>query len=336
MATAKKLPSGNYRVRAFLGKDQTGKKIYKSFTGPDSRKVLRQAAEYADQHRTVHDGSLFSSALDAYIRSREAVLSYATIRGYRNIQKVLTRDYSAFCAIPVHRISSRDIQSLVNSLVSAGSSPKTVHNYAGLISAVMKDAGFPVQQAALPQRVKQEYHIPTFDEVQVLLKAASGTKLEIPIELAIYGLRRGEICALSVKDLSADNVIHVHAAIAYDERGKTHVKAPKTYDSDRYVPIAGSLAEKIRAAGIVTDYEPQALSHAFRRLLAKQDMEHFRFHDLRHFFVSYCHTVLKLSDAQIQKLGGWKTNSVMRTVYLQSMEDEAAAEAVTRAFSNIG
>ena len=335
MATAKKLPSGNYRVRAFLGRDETGKKKYKSFTGPDRRRVLLLAAEYADQHRAAHDGSSFSSALEAYICSREAVLSYSTIRGYRNIQKVLLRECAAFCELPVHKISHEDIQQLVNTLVKNGTSAKTIRNYTGLISAAMRSKGYAAPPASLPQRTRTEYRIPTFDEVRMLLKAAAGTRLEIPIELAIYGLRRGEICALKLSDLSDDNVVHIHASIAYDEKGKTHVKAPKTYNSDRYVPISDSLAAKIRAAGMITDYEPQSLSHAFRRFLAKQDVEHFRFHDLRHFFVSYCHTVLRLSDAQIQKLGGWKTNSVMRTVYLQSMEDTAAAEAVTKAFSSL-
>lgn len=335
MATARKLPSGNYRVRICVGKDESGKYKYISFTDPDRRRVLKLAADYADSHRSAKAGMTFASALDAYISSKNAVLSYSTVRGYKNVQTVLKRDYEEFCALQVHKIRRSDLQDLVNQLVSADAAPKTIRNYLGLVGAVMKANGHPVQMPTLPQKVRTEMRVPSFEEVKTLIKAASGSRLEIPIELAIYGLRRGEICALQLSDLSSDNVIHVHAAIAYDEKGKTHVKAPKTYNSDRYVPISDSLAAKIRAAGMITDYEPQALSHAFRRLLKSTNIEHFRFHDLRHFFVSYCHTFLKLSDAQIMKLGGWKTNNVMRNVYLQSMDDEAAAKAVTSAFASL-
>lgn len=52
MANAKKLPSGSWRVRAYIGKDENGKPIYKSFTGTDKRKVEKEAAAYADEHRT--------------------------------------------------------------------------------------------------------------------------------------------------------------------------------------------------------------------------------------------------------------------------------------------
>ena len=64
-------------------------------------------------------------------------------------------------------------------------------------------------------------------------------------------------------------------------------------------------------------------------------MPHFRFHDLRHFFASYCHNVLKLSDAQIQKLGGWKTDHVMKKIYITSMEDQLAADAAADGIARI-
>ena len=42
MATAKKLPSGNWRVQVFVGVDENKKRIYKSFTAP-----TKKQAEYA-------------------------------------------------------------------------------------------------------------------------------------------------------------------------------------------------------------------------------------------------------------------------------------------------
>ena len=46
MPKAKKLPSGNWRVLLYIGKDETGKRIYKSFTDKDKRKALNDATTY--------------------------------------------------------------------------------------------------------------------------------------------------------------------------------------------------------------------------------------------------------------------------------------------------
>lgn len=51
MATAKKLPSGNYRVLVYTGKDASGKRQYKSFTDPDKRTAEFLASEYLTRNR---------------------------------------------------------------------------------------------------------------------------------------------------------------------------------------------------------------------------------------------------------------------------------------------
>ena len=194
----------------------------------------------------------------------------------------------------------------------------------GLIGAAVKFAGYNMPPVTYPQKIKLEAHTPTEEEMLIVTEAAKGTELEIPIALGMMGLRRGEICALSLADLKG-NTLHIHKA-AVDIAGKVTVKAPKTYDSDRYVQIPDRIAKKIRKQGYITELTPEQLSYHFISFLKRLDVQHFRFHDLRHFFASYCHNVLKLSDAQIQALGGWKTDNVMKRVYISSMQDEKAAK----------
>ena len=55
----------------------------------------------------------------------------------------------------------------------------------------------------------------------------------------------------------------------------------------------------------------------------KLGIPHFSFHKMRHFFASYMHD-LGYSDKQIQEMGGWKTDRVMKTVYTHAMEMEQA------------
>lgn len=50
---------------------------------------------------------------------------------------------------------------------------------------------------------------------------------------------------------------------------------------------------------------------------------------VRHFFVSYCHNVLHLSDAQIQTITGHKTSVVLRNNYLHSMNDDQTGQLVS-------
>ena len=218
-------------------------------------------------------------------------------------------------------MSRPDAQKIVTTFSDL--SQKTIKNRMGLISAAVRFAGYNMPPVTYPQKKKVETHIPTEAEMQTVMKAAAGTELEIPIALGMMGLRRGEICALQLSDLNK-NTLHIHAS-AVDIGGKVTVKAPKTYSSDRYVQIPQAIARKIRKRGYITELTPEQLSYHFINFLKKQDVQHFRFHDLRHFFASYCHNVLKLSDAQIQKLGGWKTDHVMKKVYIESMQDDKAA-----------
>lgn len=43
-----KLPSGNYRCRVYVGMDDTGKRLWKSFTGPNRKRVEQDAANHAE------------------------------------------------------------------------------------------------------------------------------------------------------------------------------------------------------------------------------------------------------------------------------------------------
>lgn len=319
-----KLPSGNYRTRIEIPSTD-GKRHWKSITGPDRATVRRKAVEYEQKAKNGLPVTL-SEALTHYLNAKKAVLSPYTIKGYQNIiEKVKAANLGGICA----DMSRPDAQKIVTAF--SGLSQKTIRNRMGLISAAVRFAGYNMPPVTYPQTKKTETHVPTEAEMQKVMEAAAGTELEIPIALGMMGLRRGEICALQLSDLKK-STLHVHAA-AVDIGGKVTIKTPKTYDSDRYIIIPDTIADRIRAQGYITELTPEQLSYRFINFMRKQDVPHFRFHDLRHFFASYCHNVLKLSDAQIQKLGGWKTDHVMKRVYIDSMRDEKAAEDAAKAMS---
>ena len=315
----KKLPSGNYNARVEIPAAD-GKRRWKSITAPDRATVRKLASEY--EQKAKHGAPLtLSEALTRYLNAKKAVLSPYTVKGYQNIiDKIEGTSLGEICA----DMSRPDAQKIMTTFSESKLSQKTIKNRMGLISAAVRFAGYNMPPVTYPQKKKVETHIPTEAEMQSVMAAAAGTDLEIPIALGMMGLRRGEICALQLSDLDG-NTLHVHAS-AVDIAGKVTVKAPKTYDSDRYVQIPEPIAQKIQEQGYVTKLTPEQLSYHFISFLKKQDVQHFRFHDLRHFFASYCHNVLKMSDAQIQRLGGWKTDHVMKRVYIDSMRDDQAAK----------
>lgn len=328
MPKIRKLPSGNYNTVLYLGKDADGKQIRKSVTGPDRASVRRKVAQI-EAMKDKEAAPMLCDAIEAYIDARGAVLSPYSVRGYRNILRVLER---MPCARVACDAPSLAFQNIINEAVMDGKSPKTVRNYCGLITAAVKAAGYTAPSLTMPQKEHTADTAPDEETMKKVLAAAKGTELEVPIALGMMGLRRGEVCAVTADDLKG-NTLHISkAAVQID--GVVSVKAPKTFESDRYIQIPPGIARRIRKEGRATDLSPSMLSDRFFSFLKRNGFDHFRFHDLRHFFASYCHSVLKLSDAQIQKLGGWRTDHIMKRVYIQSMKDEEAAAEVAKGMSS--
>ena len=79
MAKAKKLPSGNWRVLVYAGKEN-GKNKYKSFTAPTKKEAEFQAAQYAMERKERENGAMtVQEAIDRYIDAKEGVLSPSTV-----------------------------------------------------------------------------------------------------------------------------------------------------------------------------------------------------------------------------------------------------------------
>lgn len=68
MATAKRLPSGNWRVQVYAGKDANGKNIMESFTAATKKEAERDAAIFAmERKRKGKQAMTLGQAMDAFI-----------------------------------------------------------------------------------------------------------------------------------------------------------------------------------------------------------------------------------------------------------------------------
>ncbi len=321
-----KLPSGKYRVRKmYKGETYTVIFDYK----PTQKEALQALSEELENETLRKEQMTFKQAAESYIDLKKNVLSPSTIREYQGTIKRLS-DW--LLEKRITDIKAIDIQKEINRL-SKDKSPKTVRNYHGFITAVLGTfRPNLIINTTLPQKVKNEPYIPSDEDIKRIIKEVEGTQFEIPILLACYGLRRSEICALTLDDL-VDNTLTINKAMVFDNDKKWVIKTTKTTESTRDVIISPILAEKIRTQGFIYKGHPNSISKHLTRLQTKLGMPHFSIHKLRHYFASKM-SELGIPEADILKIGGWNTDHVMKTVYRHSLQTKEAQQRASDKFSD--
>ncbi len=258
----------------------------------------------------------FAQMCYEYIESKSNVLSPRTIREYKLYVNRLP-DWFTDC--DAGDIDQVEIQNCVNEL-SERLAPKTVTSLHGFISAVVAYYNPDLRlHTTLPQRVKTEPYIPTAQEVKRIVEYTKehSPMFYVPIRLATLGLRRSEICALTLADLSEENILSINKALVEDENGEWIIKHPKTVESTRTIPIDEELADYIRKHGMYSG-SPQSISNYLLRTQKQLGIKEFSVHKLRHYFASKL-----LSDGvpikDIMLLGGWSTDDTLKKIYAHAM-----------------
>ena len=313
-----RLPSGKYRVRKQINKRTVTLTFDRK---PTQAEVLRIMSERAE---TIPLKGSFQSRAEEYIHLRNDVISPSTIPGY---ESTLNNLPEWFRMMDISCITQADIQRLVNEH-SANHAPKTTHNVHGFVSAVIGQFRPNMKiHTTLPQEVVYEPYMPSYEEVKMILdESKDDIRYHIPFELALMGLRRSEICALTLDDIGG-NLLTINKAKVKDRNGKWVIKTTKTKNSTRKVFIPDFLVEEIKAKGEIFNGYPNTILVALNRYQDKLGIQRFRLHDCRHFFASYAHDK-GMSDADIIATGGWKTDYTMKRVYRHEMKAKESQEII--------
>lgn len=334
MPTARKLKSGSWHCSVFSHYeivDGKKKRKYESFTcNTPGRKgkaeCERMASEwYYTKRRTRAADLTVQEALERYLSAKGNVLSPSTIKTYTQYEDSY---FDTLGPLLLRQIEDEDVQEWVSEL-AATRSPKTVKNIYNFFTAAVgmfDKGGFKVQ---LPQKQKVETHTPTDAEIEKLLQYLQNPKkaeLRKAVMLSAFcSLRRGEISALTDKDIVGNRLL-ISKSVVRNKDGIWVVKTPKTTESYRYVDVPGFLLEELRTIeGPLVNLKPHQITNRFVDAVKYSGCPHFRFHDLRHYYVSISHA-LGVPDAYIMECGGWKTDHVMKSVYLSTMDDRRKAE----------
>lgn len=332
MATAKKLPSGKWRVLQYDYTDAEGKRKYKSFIAETKKEAEYLASLYKmekeDKERT---GLTLDDAMERYVSMKENVLSPATVRLYKSYKQNHFHDLKQK---PVEDITREDVQRFVNTELS-NLHPKTVRNIHGFLSAVLTEfAPNTNLNTSLPQKKKHDVHIPSKEEVQTMLELCE-QKEDKTLYLAILlasnmGLRRGEVCALDWKDVDyKKKTITIRSAITITDEHEFVEKTPKTYSGNRTVPVPdATLAElkRLSGTGKIVPLTPDQLNNRFRRFKKHYGFSDYTFHNLRHYYASVMLSI-GVPDLYAMKFMGHSTTSMLKTVY-QHIIDEREQECV--------
>ena len=288
---------------------------------PTDREARLLISEKMATDRVVKCGKgSFLQYADKYRSAKSNIISPSTIRAYRSIMRNLSDD---FCSTQLAYISQERIQVEINSY-AATHSPKSTRNAHGFISAVLGLYNPHLHiSTTLPQKVKYEAVTPSENDVQKILETVAGTDYEIAYRLGVYGMRRGEICAITAADLDG-NMLKINKSKVLDENNSWVIKPmPKTTDSQREIYIDDYVAELIRKNGDAFPDHPNRLNHHLHRLQKRLNLPAFRFHDLRAYYATLAHS-MGIPDKYIMANGGWSSNRIMDRVYKRTFAEKQA------------
>lgn len=327
--TIDKLPSGSYRIR--LMKDGKRYAITVPYKPKDDVEAYRLILEHINNPIDKYATMTFREAYERFERANMHTLSESTIKGYYSMFKKIP---SSFKSKELRDIDSVVIQEYINEY-SSTHAPKSTRNMNAFIMTVIHmyypDKNYRIK---LPQKEFKEKHIPTEDEVKKLFEYVKGTHREVSLFLCMMSLRSCELMALELSDLDDKNMLTINKSKVKDKNGKWVVRnAPKNDSSNRIIPIPEEIADLIREQGFIYKGSANTLNHWLENNCEKIGIEYFSLHALRHFFVSYAHKS-GYSNAFIQKLGGWRTDNVMKRTYRHDMEHDTTAREISDKISS--
>ena len=331
MGVKRKKYKYEYSYRAYIGKGDDGKYHYKRFTGySDTSMKQAKMDAYVKADAEIGKKKVFSAsqhitlrrAYAEYIAVKEHILSPVTIRGYTTLAN---NTFQQLMDFDISEISHIAIQSVVNQL-SVDHSPKYVRNAHGLLASVlsMYRPDF-ILHTTLPRKRVQKSFIPENTDINVILetvKRKHDDEMYKAILLAAFGsLRRSEICALTVDDIK-NGVISISKAMVPDKNNDFVMKdTTKSEAGTRDVTFPEEIISKLtpgKGTDRIVNINPRVVTSRFRRYVKASGLQHFRFHDLRHYQASILHA-MGVPDKYIMERCGWKTTSTMKNIYQHTM-----------------
>ncbi len=309
-----------------------------------ARSALAETLNSVNNGLYVHTSQLtVEMAVNYWLESKHS-LKPSSLHGHRtNLQPVI----SELGHIPVQKLTKPNVESLVRNLRNGGLptkqgrprkpwSARTVNYMLGLITAILQDQmkqGNVIRNVgAMVDRLPAEAtEMQTLSKLEVdkLLAHVAREPMQHAWQLAMHGMRRGEIAGLRWEDVDLDkgklNVANTRIAVGSD----IIEGPPKTKKSRRTLPISKPLEAALRTAraqqardklSLGEHYQeseyvvrlpsgqavhPNLLTFRWKKILESAQLKHVRLHDARHT----CATLMHLQGIPIVVIAAWLGHS---------------------------
>lgn len=312
------IPSGKWRIIL------RAEGISKTFDTADEARVWAKAtrAGYIEQRAKLPKMTV-GQAVDKFIAENSNVLSPSTIRGYKTIRK------NRFQSLMGEDISANINWSAAINREAVEVSAKTVANAWRLITAALKAVGVTPPDVRLPQIPKADRQWLDYEQILVFLNAVKDKPCELGALLALHGLRRSELMALTAEDinLKAETINVAGAVVFNDDNELVHKRTNKNKSSQRIVPIIiPRLKEILKTAdGKLLNCNPNTLWSQINAVCREAGLPEVGVHGLRHSFASLAYH-LKWSEATTMAVGGWSDTKTVHTIYTHLAQQDKNAD----------
>ena len=324
---ARQLPSGAWTVQLRIN----GESI--SITREKENLAIAEAmavkngilkAKSAKAKKTV------TQAIDDYISCRSNILSPATIRGYRFIQR---GRFQTMMKRDIGSVTQEQWQRAVNA-ESRLCSAKTLQSAWRFLSSVISESTGEKITVRLPQVTPNEHPFLTPQQIPIFVDAIKGKPVEIPALLALSSMRRSELLDLRWENVDLGNgIITVSGSAVYGEGGAlVRKKENKNRNSTRLIPIIPPLRAALEAAQRKSEYvvtmSPAGMFQQINRICEANNLPKVGIHGLRHSFASLAYH-LNVPEKVAMEIGGWSNDQTMRKIYTHIAQQDVAAHAKT-------
>jgi integrase len=316
---------GSWEVRVYLGRGPNGRKLYKSHTVKGTKRRAQselnellsklQRGEYVAPSRTT-----VSEYLERWLTDYAGMrVGAKTLERYAEI--VRTHLAPALGHHPLPKLQPLHIQAYYSHALQLGrrdgrgglSAQTVLHHHRVLREALQQAlrwqllARNPADAVEPPHARRREMEVFDHREVERLLDAARGTRLAVPVLLAVTtGLRRGELLGLRWQDVDLEaSKLAVRQSLEHTKAGLAF-KQPKTQKGRRAVTLppmavdalrrhkADQAKERLLLGPAYADHglvlaradgrpaNPEELTRAFKRLTKKAGVRGLSLHKLRH------------------------------------------------------
>lgn len=341
---------GRWESRISVGKDENGKRKYRSFYGKSREEaVLKQmiafqsiTEEYAVTELTV------TELVTEYLHIMSSRLKESTLANYR--MKAEKHIIPMFGNIQCCVLKAKEIYAFIDKKLKEGLSVRYVTDIIVLMKALFRYASreYNIRNAlenlVMPKKVKPEIEVlsPERQEKLERFLAKNQSLTSVGIFLSLYmGMRIGEVCALQWGDIDlAKREITVRKTIQRIQvkngkrRTKLIITEPKSANSMRIIPIPECLvklltqykdsAENFVISGTRKPVEPRTMQYRFVKILHNADLPSVHFHSLRHLFATNC-VALGFDIKTLSEILGHSSIEVTLSRYVHSSMDRKRA-----------